>query len=232
MEEQLPFYGLWFPQWFYKKHPHVETSINSNEDLLSSGFDVYETLKDILDSNYNGSQRPTVSRGQSQLYPLPKNRTCSSAGIPNRFCTCLKSNPVQLDDPHIINAAEAMVLSLNSLLQNVSDICHKINFSKILYVAELGFQETEKITGSHKSSFLWKLKRKLMGYGKQDGRKLEIGIETEPNKATFEAVLKFDKKWIVESEISRTSKYAGFSDCVNVKYLKNYCSCIANKNYL
>lgn len=80
IEENLPFYSIWFPNWFYAKYPHILKNLKMNEAILSSHFDTYETLMDILNENFNGSQRPWQARGLSQLYPIPANRTCKRAG--------------------------------------------------------------------------------------------------------------------------------------------------------
>lgn len=205
-------FGLWFPDWFYKKYPHLKDNIEENTDILGSCFDVYETLNDILNSNFRGSQRNISSRALSQLYPLPKNRTCKSAGIADRFCTCLQRLNKKPNLEKALQAANAFINKLNGLLQNFTDICHKIELSHIIFVNELGFNDRLNISES-------------IAY--ENDRKLLVSIETHPNNATFEAMLKMknNDNWIVEGEISRTNKYSGFSDCINDKNLRKYCSC-------
>lgn len=80
IEENLPFYSIWFPTWFYAKYPHILENLKMNEALLSSHFDTHETLVDILNENFNGIQKPSNARGMSQLYLIPANRTCNEAG--------------------------------------------------------------------------------------------------------------------------------------------------------
>lgn len=238
MEERLPFYGIWFPDWFYRKHPHLKYNIENNMNLLSSSFDVYETLQDILNENYNEYQRNFNSRGLSQLYPVPKNRTCKSAGIPQHYCTCLKEKILNNTNALAIDAARHLVKHLNFILTNFSDLCQVITFSKLLYAKEVDYEQKLK---SNIHSYT---NAKLFDTGKTISRltrgltieTLEIGLETNPFKARFEAMLKSDisifrvKTWKLLGGISRISKYEGLSDCINDKSLRKICSCKINNN--
>lgn len=91
-DERLRFYSIQFPRWFYELHPQIENNIDGNKNILCSNFDVYETMIDIVNANYEGRQRKISSKGQSQLYPLPKQRTCKSASIPDHYYTVSKKN--------------------------------------------------------------------------------------------------------------------------------------------
>lgn len=223
IEEQLPFYGLWFPPWFFTLHPQLKENMEKNSEVLSSSFDVFETLQDVLNSNFDGIQRGWNSRGQSQLYPLSKNRTCKSAGIPNRYCTCIKSTLLSPNSSIYFDVADAFVTHLNFVLKNVSDICHQIKLKKILFVSKLDSDDALNVA-KYFDGFAKYDKRSALP--KTVVRKFQIGIETQPNRATFETLMKFNgSHWTAEGGISRTSKYAGLSDCVNDKELRKYCSC-------
>lgn len=231
LEERLPFYSLYFPPWFYKSHPNINKSIDGNKNILSSSFDVYETMKDILDANYEGIQRKVTSRGQSQLYPILKNRTCSAAGIPNHYCTCVKEKPLNVSNDMVADCALTLVDNLNAILKNVSDICYEIKLSKILYATQIDFDDKLKNgVKSYKSSKIYESSMK--NKSKSDVvEKIRIAIETEPFEASFEAMMRNVKTkngsttWSLESGISRTNGYSGLSECVKTKQLQKLCSC-------
>ncbi|RUS82287.1 hypothetical protein EGW08_009965, partial [Elysia chlorotica] len=91
IETSTPYLFLTFPPWFERKYPELIKTLKINQNRLSSHYDVYETMKDIL--FLKGHKRPegTVQeRGISLFREIPKARTCRNAGIPDEFCACGK----------------------------------------------------------------------------------------------------------------------------------------------
>lgn len=231
LEERLPFYGLWFPSWFYKLYPHIERNIKRNKNILSSTFDAYETMKDVLDANYNGTQRKISSRGQSQLYPLPKNRTCKAAGIPDHYCTCIKQKVLDKNNKDVVESAARLIMYLNEKLENLTEYCSEIKLTSIIYATKIDFDDKVKnAIKNYEGAKEYESKGKSAK--KNDNvNKIRIGIQTEPYKATFEALMQKiennDKaSWVLDGGISRTNSYAGLSTCITDKILEKYCSCI------
>lgn len=229
LEERLPFLGIWFPNWFYRKYPNIKANLQQNTELLSSSFDVYETLQDILNCNYNDRQRRYSSRGQSHLYPLPKDRTCNQAGIPDHYCTCTIETQMNINDTLVVESANFLVNYLNHILKNVSDICSKIYLTKILFAKVVDVDEKVKkgirnLVEAMDHDAGYEVRKSTSVY-----KQVRIGIETHPNRALFEALLRkeiFGKKlWSLSGTISRYSTYSGLSDCVNDRHLRKYCSC-------
>lgn len=222
----------------YSLHPNLKINIKNNLNILSSTFDVYETMTDVLNANYDGHQRNLSNRGLSQLYPIPKNRTCKSAGIPNHYCTCLKQIRIAENHPLAIEGAKFLVDQLNTILRNYSDVCRIISISKILYVRKISIDNRVKFgVNSYKIAKQWegpkfenKTKSRFADVTKTV-EKLEIGIETEPFSAQFEALIQSEikssgrKSWSVDGTISRINKYDGLSNCVDDKNIRKYCSC-------
>lgn len=214
MEDRLPFYGLWFPKWFYEQYPHIEKNIDGNLNMLSSMFDVHETLIDVAASNFNGKQRKRGSRGQSQLYPIRPDRTCSDAGVADRWCTCHKQ--VEVDPNTSEDAKEAAIYLVDymnwSLLYAHKDKCQNITFTKYNFFQKVDLDEEEN--EFNKTHFF-------------------LSLETEPHNATFEVFLTmklFDggrrrefrtKKGLID----RTSRYDIYSYCMDNWWLKHFCSC-------
>ncbi|XP_014778566.2 uncharacterized protein LOC106875097 [Octopus bimaculoides] len=48
LEERLPFMFLIFPPWFRKRYPNLDRVLRTNANRLTTPFDIYETLVDIL----------------------------------------------------------------------------------------------------------------------------------------------------------------------------------------
>lgn len=236
LEERLPFFGIWFPDWFYKSHPKIKENLHKNSKVLSSTFDIYETLRDILDGNYEGSQRVLNSRGLSQLYPIPRNRTCSDAGIPDHYCTCIRDTPMNVDHPLSKSGAEYLVNYLNSILTNSTTLCQKIFLTRILFFRMIDYDEKVK-QGVKAYEAARKLEEKAADLSSQSStnssiRSFRFGIETEPFNAQFEAVLNANFSnddsgltWQVEGTVSRMNSYKGLSDCIKDVNLRKYCSC-------
>lgn len=203
-----------------------------NKNVLSSPFDVHETLVDILNSNYDGKQRSSNSRGQSQLYALP-NRTCAQAGIPDHYCTCINEVILSVNHPDAMPAADFLVSYINSLLTNVSELCETVRFSKIIFFRQLDHNEKVK-QGIKNFGGARELDAKLMNGTKflDKEKNYRIGITAEPFDSSFEATVKLVESedsfmaWSIDgNSVSRINAYKTSADCITNKFLKKYCTC-------
>lgn len=234
LEERLPFYGIWFPEWFYKMHPKLKPTLEYNSQILSSTFDVHETLKDILNANYEGTQKNLGNRGLSQLYPIPKNRTCFSAGIPDHYCTCIRETEMDTDSPEAESASNLLVNYMNSYLNNATSLCHEIRLHKVIFFRQLDHDEKVK-QGVKNYKAARELEERLKNETNLDydfEHFYRIGISTEPMSSTFEATVKsvivnttYEEWRLVGKSISRTNAYKSQSDCVTDHILRKYCTC-------
>jgi arylsulfatase A-like enzyme len=104
-EDALPFFALRLPVSLKWSHPSWYSNLRRNSERLTSPFDLYSTLRDILSlaetsafendlglddlipnarDNFREADRTSIS-----LFELgPATRTCESAGIPQEFCRC------------------------------------------------------------------------------------------------------------------------------------------------
>uniref|UniRef100_A0A914VUW6 Sulfatase N-terminal domain-containing protein n=2 Tax=Plectus sambesii TaxID=2011161 RepID=A0A914VUW6_9BILA len=209
LEERMPFLGIYFPQWFYRQYPDIQLALKDNADhRLTSHFDTYETLRDILTSNYDGQQRNGVQRGQSQLYPIPANRTCATAGIPLFYCSCqqMKWNLINESSADSQQAANALVAAINTVLwQQYRGLC--ANFSLDTIVA------AEQLLISSEDQFHWTTYR--------------MTIVANPLKAKFQALIKKvnGSTFSLHSDVSRQDRYGSQSHCISDKVLKKMCIC-------
>ena len=79
-EEQLPFFGFSFPEWFKSKYSEAFQNFRLNANRLTCPFDLYPTFLDILDFTEAGIGN-IENRGIHLFKEIPKSRSCVSAGI-------------------------------------------------------------------------------------------------------------------------------------------------------
>lgn len=147
IEDSMPMVSVVLPEWYSQRYPHISAALRTNSGRLTSSFDLYSTFVDVFQrnaANYTGVSEDYVYvpwslevcvlfnfqaryrfnsrvRGRTLFEPVPLNRTCEEAGIPEMYCTCKeKVNELAKDDQ--IAAASIAVLSnyINNEVLNVS----------------------------------------------------------------------------------------------------------------
>jgi hypothetical protein len=89
LESCLPASFLYLPQWFETKFPEAVQNLKINgASRLTTPFDIHATLLDLIDPDSTLLKPTKTKRGTSLFSPIPQNRTCESASIPETFCTC------------------------------------------------------------------------------------------------------------------------------------------------
>ena len=222
-EARLPLMFLYVPEWLRKKYPLVNKNLQTNKHLLSTPFDLYETLKDVL---YFGRPQETTkpsARGVSWFKPIPFNRTCASAAVSTHFCACLSKTPLSVTDQIVQRAGQTLVKTILQFLQPYSDLCKplklaKINKAFLITSANLSESEDKMI----------KALDKVTGHVNV----LQIVITALPNDAMFEATYEediYDDRSNGIRDISRINAYGNTADCLHDKQIdktiRNYCFC-------
>ncbi|KAH7940580.1 hypothetical protein HPB49_002267 [Dermacentor silvarum] len=94
-EDKTPF-GLWvFPRRFLSEHPEVAVFLEVNQRRLVTTYDFHATLLSIA-SLPKLSALPS-NKGLSLFGPVPPERTCEDAFVPQAFCACIGTEK-KLDD--------------------------------------------------------------------------------------------------------------------------------------
>ncbi|KAK4880385.1 hypothetical protein RN001_008531 [Aquatica leii] len=149
MEERLPFLYMVFPKTYQEGFYPLFSNLNKNTKKLTTPFDLYETLQDLLNP-FNLSQkgirdRVALRKGNERAYslfePIPDNRTCASAGISSHWCTCQVSTVISKNESVAVEAANYAVKYLNKLLQGYAE-CAKLSLAEI-YNANVHSSETQ-----------------------------------------------------------------------------------------
>lgn len=92
---------------------------------LTSPLDLHATLTHIMTTfSTSGAMQTEKSRrststsrgGLSFFRPIPSDRKCSDAGIPENFCACEIPQKLEVRDPRLVSAALVALSELNNRL--------------------------------------------------------------------------------------------------------------------
>ncbi|GAB1606859.1 uncharacterized protein LOC115222996, partial [Argonauta hians] len=219
LEERLPAMYILPPPWFRSKYPTLWNNLKLNTHRLTTHFDIYDTLEDILDINkaversksdridYKNLKRISLFR------EVPLNRSCEAATLKRHWCTCHDIIAVNVTDKIVIEAAKYLVNKLNNLTSNFSNECARLHLQQI------------------KSAGVTLMNEKVLSYvgnGTQTHKDYQLTITTLPGKGQFEGSIRYfsdDKQFTSLGKISRVNRYGHQSDCINDYRLKLYCYC-------
>ena len=230
VEERLPFMFLVFPEWFHRKYPKLAQNLQTNTKRLTTPFDVYETLKDIL--RFDGVSKPASlsNRGISLLREIPKERNCHHAGIQPHWCLCLEQKEVPSKSAMSVKVAKFLVAQINDVISSSFHLCARLSLVKVSLVVRM--KSNEKIL-RFENSFNDVLNKTVV-YGDRTNAPViyQVTLTTDPGHAQFEATMIFDPdrdELKLAGQISRINAYGGQSNCVENSLLKKFCYCLSNK---
>ena len=203
IEVKLPMMFVVPPPNLQSKHPEMLMKIQRNKALLTTPYDFHETLLDILqlgDTKYNDSTQN--KKGLSIFRNIPRNRTCTAAGVPSDLCPCRDKKEVSISSKLRLQVKANVLRKINEILRPYLKVCHQLRLQNISKAFE--FQ-----TGS-------------------PGRAIEVVFITLPGNAEFQAEIKrtaVGQKIKIIGQIIRINKYGNQSHCVIDSFIKNYCFC-------
>ncbi|XP_062621919.1 uncharacterized protein LOC134283483 [Saccostrea cucullata] len=215
MEERLPMMYLVFPKWFKEKYPLYSKNLELNTKRLTTPFDIYETLRDVLNFDDRIIQRNGYkNRGISLFREIPQERTCQDAGIALHWCTCVGHTVANISDLTINFLSDFLVRSLNRKLSHVLHKCERLALEEIKHASIV--QISEPVLESRN--------RKVKSQAHY-----QIKIKTKPGDALFEATIFYDERFRfrrLDGDISRINKYSNQSSCISENHeLLKYCLC-------
>ncbi|KAH8255824.1 hypothetical protein KR038_011297, partial [Drosophila bunnanda] len=214
LEERLPMMFIYLPPWFRQKYRTYVRALELNQHRLSSNFDVYNTLKHILDiGGVAKGWSHNCPQCQSLLLPLPENRSCSEAAIIEPYCTCHKYEEVR-EGEWTWRLASQVVERINQYLwqHNMQQRCSNLT----LRVVNATEQRVDNLDGDSN------LAGGLRNY--------HTKFQVHQNLGEFFATTLYDRKTealeLNVEHISRTNMYGNDSECVYDKIVKLYCICL------
>lgn len=211
LEERLPMLRFIVPDWFQRMYPKAMENLSENSRRLTTPFDLYETLLELVDTKRLGDESIESSakivwherRGTSLFLPIPESRTCQTAGIPKWHCACYGTKTkLSIDDANAVLAVDAFVNYTNLLLAN-----HKV-------CANLKIHQVHRVTVELASD-------------DASAQYYDVQVTMVPGNGTFEIILKkVGDQFSIASSINRVSEPHNQSYCVTNHELKSICYCL------
>lgn len=226
LEERLPFMYVAVPKWLRNTHKYLEKNLRINEHRLTTPFDVYETLKDIL--YFDGIEKSVeeTARGMSWFREIPESRSCESAGILPHWCTCLRHEKLDPYDPLVTKTAFMVLSEILQLLKPFSRICENLNLVMVKEATRL--VESDQVLRFKGSENDVINRKEFFGERTKPQEDIQVVFVTNPGEAIFEATVRYDtilETFRVVGDISRINIYGHQSDCMQVFQLKKFCHC-------
>lgn len=220
LEERLPALLISFPPSFIKKYSNLVENVKINAFRLTTPFDLFATLKNILSIENDtllmenwfvpSEMAPNYfKRALSLFNTIAKNRTCDEASIEEHWCTCQQSEKISVHDKEVIHIADYLITVLNNKLKIHTD-CAKL--------------VKDKITGAR----LRAPTKHLKASKEYDIFDYTVSVRTEPGSGVFEGTVRFVPKnhtHVLLGDISRLNLYGNQSYCIKNANLRKYCYC-------
>ncbi|XP_033760585.1 uncharacterized protein LOC117342515 [Pecten maximus] len=224
VEERMPFFSIALPPHLKERYPFLETNLRDNVDKLTSHFDTYNTLVDILRSSFKRQGETEAGLiGRSLFGRVPSDRTCGDAGIRREYCPCHKYDLVDLSEHELVKFGRKVVQKINSKLTPAYPQCKPLELIKVensqkIVSNFIPVPETKYFTWYS----LWHSRQRHI-----DSQQYRLLISTTPGLAMFESsvTLHLDGRIEVWDHISRANRYGNQSHCVHVAEVKPYCFC-------
>ncbi|XP_034485978.1 uncharacterized protein LOC117790598 isoform X3 [Drosophila innubila] len=214
LEERMPILYIWLPEWFKTEYPEFADSLKLNRNRLTSNYDIYATLRHILELDTPQADLPIPEgcpKCHSVFFEVDESRGCKDVGIDDHWCTCQNFENVSVSDPTAWIITEQLVNATNNYLasNNLTGICETLRLSNIESV-----QRETKLGTIRSDEYL-------------------IRYEAEPTNIRFEASTRWNNVTkrisISVPDISRLTSYNHVSDCVNDAVEKKFCICSENE---
>ncbi|XP_070071037.1 uncharacterized protein [Drosophila takahashii] len=221
LEERQPMLHIYLPPWYRRRYPSVERALTLNKNRLSSNYDLHLGIRQLIEQihprlDFIRSVKCDYCR--SILRVLPRNRSCSDAGIPDHWCTCKPFVTVRIT-LFIRRLTQLTVSRMNRYLKmlNVDGVCHRIKLNKVLKAdRQLHFNELGNEVPSPNNVETYRLV-----------------FTTKPNDAKFRSIVKSNENndivTIQMDMISRLNSYRNESYCVDDALAKKFCMCYAEQ---
>ncbi|CAD5118659.1 unnamed protein product [Dimorphilus gyrociliatus] len=229
-EERNPFFSIRIPDEFQKLHPKALEILKGNAERLTTPFDVYSTLLDIL--NYKPDMpNPTNQRSLSLLRPIPKDRNCESAGIQTHWCSCLSWKKIDLKDKIVVNAVNTLIDAFNNENNKLATgLCHKLSLKAISNASM--YEHGRDMLKFRKSADTDGRIPDFSDNMSTDAAHLRVNFITSPNDGKYEAtlILNLSSKKIDPDlkQVSRVDRYGDQPKCIVDRFpdLRQFCYCV------
>ncbi|KAJ8705954.1 hypothetical protein PYW07_010731 [Mythimna separata] len=232
LEERLPLMSIRLPEKLKRMRPNVQAQLEANAEILTTPHDIHATILDVLDwSQYmnpfkiKGADFP---RAMTLLEPIPKNRSCSEAGIEPHWCACVNWKNVT-DTEMIHKTVDAFITYLNELTSSQRSKCWPRTLTEVQWVMSQRPNSKMLSFVSNKDSdgYLGK----FGAHTKIAKENYQLKVAVGPGRGIYEASMTYLKKedrFVINTrDISRTNAYGNEPSCISATHphLNPYCYC-------
>ncbi|KAL8560489.1 hypothetical protein ACOMHN_015011 [Nucella lapillus] len=235
LEERMPYFSFRFPPWFRKAHPEIVRHMEINSKRLTTPFDIHETFLDVL--NFRGTGMADIKqRGVSLFKEVPKERTCSHAGITPHWCACLEWQNINQSNCLVVEAVQSAIRTINQYTDIVRTDCVELTLSEITHSARYvpnsdDLSVEQKLFtyrhSQHSDSFDTSLSPSPPAV-----ELYQVSFKTHPGQGHFEVTCSRDVTSgtfsVSAKDISRINKYGSQPRCIQdtMPHLRPYCYCV------
>ncbi|CAH2086660.1 unnamed protein product [Euphydryas editha] len=205
-DDRLPFLFLRIPQLFKYKYPEKVKSILINQYRLVTPYDIFDTLHEINElSSIVHKTNKSSSGHQSIFRVINTNRTCQDVGIHDKWCSCHKLYPLDIEDTEGIKSVYFVAARIKTKIKTIKTkrcwSCLDLTLNNISRIHF--YYDNEKVNLYY-----------------------VVAFSMTPKNIFYEAtVLKQDTNMTVIGPVSIISPYKGFGDCTIDHEEKIFCVC-------
>ncbi|KAH8293226.1 hypothetical protein KR018_000528 [Drosophila ironensis] len=241
LDHHLPMMFIYLPPWFRKKYPKYAQSLHLNQQRLSSNFDVYNTLKHIIQMGKESNGVYKKSRDcptcQSLFINLPWDRSCEKAGIPRDDCACQSNKEVgtlNKSPPQIMDQINRYLMKngLNQLEVRPKD-GHELPLGSLLvdtindYLSEQKLLDQCHYLRLNSSKILHQFKEPTSRFGLSSYR---VKFSTDPGNAQFLTTVNYNNnlqklEGLNVDHFSRLDDFITTTNCMVKLKQKLFCIC-------
>ncbi|KAF7994458.1 hypothetical protein HCN44_003930 [Aphidius gifuensis] len=214
-EERLPFIYLHLPKWI-DDNANIFQALRLNEHRLTSPFDIYETLREVLiNSGGYADKSSGCLNCQSVFKPVPITRGCDDAGISPHWCACNAYEETSKNNKIAYYGANMFIEHVENIIKHYKNnkgqrLCAKLKIKKIIRVDKIiGLNNNDTINGDNIEGYFYL-------------------VEVTPGGGKFELSMRRDengKYTIKNEEIGRINFYQDASKCLD-HGSKRFCYCL------
>uniref|UniRef100_A0A1A9UXB8 DUF229 domain-containing protein n=1 Tax=Glossina austeni TaxID=7395 RepID=A0A1A9UXB8_GLOAU len=146
MEDMEPLLITLLPKWFESKYPEAIKNMRINANRLTTHFDVYATMLDLIDLEYISdvsiqnriielTKKSRMPRSISLFLPISDRRTCFLADIPDTYCGCFDRISIPINASMVEFAAKFIVDEINQILEPHLTKCAKLELHLIRHAS-------------------------------------------------------------------------------------------------
>jgi len=228
LEERNPFFSIYFPPSFRRRHARVYDTLVANRHRLVTPFDVHVTLRDLINFTHVGDS-DIMARGISLFSPIPAARTCHDAGIAPHWCACLDWEDVTSHPPK--GLIKSILAFLNDVTSQVRNLCARLEVHSVKSVKRM--RVGSDVLRFKKSSDFHGHIPDMSDVMTRDLEQFQVTLVTSPGGGMFEVAASRSEASpggfsVSQRTVSRINRYGDAPWCVadSLPHLRPFCFCV------